>query len=291
MIMRCADQRFCLKLAAASPKLASSLRNSNLGWHIFDSMRKLIIGTTSLLAAVLCSQASIIFDDFNTSAGHFGFTPTFSSTTANMATTSTSVWDNTVGDPFEGAGALQLNLIKNTASGSARVRFVSGGPPYNSTTSGNPAYNTAWNYTGANDGRIGLYLKADANASGWQISLNMDAPANSAGTMSWSGDKAIIADNQWHLYEWTIDSTTWAAVPGIGGGVLAAGAHTFDSIYIRNTGTVAANTSTTMFIDFVAKTDADNISVASLVVTPEPSSLALGLLGGFGLFAARLRRR
>ncbi|HWX22227.1 MAG TPA: hypothetical protein VN578_20180 [Candidatus Binatia bacterium] len=252
---------------------------------------KRITALLTLLAASNVSWGSIIFDDFNTSAGHFGYTPTFSSTTSGLdAVNSSSLYDTTAGDPFEGAGAMKLTLTHSATAGTSRVRWLSGGPPYDSSHGGVPSANVSFNVTGTGDGNIGLYVKTDSSGSGWNVSFNLDSGANTGATMSWSGEQSVIADGQWHLYEWTIDSTTWAAVPGIGGqasGSITTGSRTIDSIYFRDNNTVPAGAVATIFVDFVAKSDSG--SIATLV--PEPSALALGLLGGVALFARHLRRR
>jgi hypothetical protein len=181
-----------------------------------------------------------------------------------------------------------LHVIKSTSASTVRVRWLSG--------LGTPANNTSFTASGSgtgNDGWIGLYIKApSSDGSTWVVSLNLDASANTSATMSWSGDKTVTADGAWHLYEWQINTTSWSAVPGLGGqtaGPLTAGSHTFDSIYIRNLSTVAANSTADFYVDFLAKTDDNSLSVATLV--PEPSSLALCLLGGFGLAAGVISRR
>jgi hypothetical protein len=255
-------------------------------------MKKTFLGTFILLVAAQFTWGSIIFDDFNTALGsqHFNqLNLNFSSTSSGITTdnTSSSTWDTAAGDGIlEGTGMDLLHIIKNTSAGTLRVRWLSG--------VGTPANNTTFTTTGTGDGRIGLYVKAAAAVgTGWTVSFNLDAPANTTTSMSWSGDLNITADGTWHLYEWTIDSTTWGAVPGIGGqasGALTTGSHTIDSIYIRSpVASRAAGATFDFDVDFVAKTDADSISVATLI--PEPSSIGLGLLGGFGLLAAWFRRR
>ena len=98
----------------------------------------------------------------------------------------------------------------------------------------------------------------------------------------------IISDGQWHLYEWDLDNTAaWGAVPGIGGASpLVNATYTIDSVYFRDLDGTPGPTATIDF-DFVAKSDAG--SIAALV--PEPSTFALGLLGGLGLLIGALRRR
>jgi len=252
-------------------------------------MKKLAVALSITISSHI-TWAATIFDDFNTSAGHFGYAPTFSSTTTGLdAPTSSNTYDSTPGDPFEGAGTMRLVLTHNTTPGTSRVRYLSGGPPYTSANAGNPAANTTFSVNGTTDGFIGLYVKTDTSGSGWNVSFNLDSSANTGATMSWSGEKPLITDGQWHLYEWAIDSTTWSAVPGIGGqasGPITTGTKAIDSIYFRNNSTVAAGAAATIYVDFVAQNESG--SIATLV--PEPSSLGFALLGG-GLLLAHFRRR
>jgi hypothetical protein len=253
-------------------------------------MNKTLLGTFTLLAAAQFTWGSIIFDDWNTGLGVFNQANlTYSSTSSGITTdgTSVSTWDSAAGDGIlEGAGMDKLHIVKSTSASTLRVRWLAG--------IGTPANNTAFTTTGSNDGRLGLYIKApSAVGTGWTVSFNLDGPANTTSQMQWSGDKNIVADDAWHLYEWTLDTTTWGQVPGIGGSTsttLLTGSHTIDSVYIRSPSVSRAAGSTyDFYVDFCAKTDADSISVATLI--PEPSSVALGLLGGFGLLVAWFRRR
>jgi hypothetical protein len=262
-----------------------------------EAVKKALLGTITLLAAAQLTWGSVIFDDFNLALASQHFNQpslSYSGTTAGITTdgSSVSTWDTTTGDGIlEGTGMDFLHVIKSTSASTVRVRWLSG--------LGTPANNTSFTASGSasgNDGRIGLYLKAPASdGSTWVVSLNLDAPANTSATMSWSGDQTIIADGAWHLYEWQVNTTSWGQVPGLGGqtaGVLTAGTHTFDSIYIRNLSTLAASSTYDFYVDFLAKTDDNSTSVSTLLpVVPEPSSLTLGLLGGFGLLVAWFRRR
>jgi hypothetical protein len=248
-------------------------------------MKRLLIGTVTLLSFSSLSWASIIFDDFNTGTGHFASSPTASGTTSHLLATSTTTWDSTAGDALEGAGCNQIIANHDATASSSRVRFLSGG--------GAPASNLAFTTTAGTDGYIGFYVKAVTTASGWTVSINLDGGTGAAADMDGSSKVSVITDGSWHLYEWDLDSTTaWGAVTGIGGGhgtAVANNTHTIDSIYFYNTGTIPANDVSTFYLDFVAKSDSG--SIAPLVPTvPEPSTLALALLGGIGLLVGRQRR-
>lgn len=253
-------------------------------------MKQILLGTCTLLTFSSLSWGSIIFDDFNADKGHFGFNPTFSSTTSHQLTTSTTSWDSTPGDAYEGTGALQIVANHDATASSSRIRFLSGGPPYDSAHGGAPSANTAFTTTAGTDGYIGVYVKAVTTASGWTVSINLDGSGNTAAEMDGSSKLSLNTDGQWHLYEWDLDSTTaWGAVTGIGGGhgtSLENKSHTIDSIYFYNTTAIPANDVSTFYVDFVAKSDAGTI--AALV--PEPSTVALTFLGVAGLLVGRKRR-
>src|SRR5208283_3703852 len=155
-------------------------------------MKKYFLATITFLAAGQFGWGSILtFDDFNTSSGHFNENPTYSSTTANVATTSTTTWDTTVGDPFEGAGCDEITVNHVATASSSRVRLLSG--------LGTPAYNTSWTFNGSSDGYLDLYLKVNTTASGWTVCFNMDSSANTSATMASTAMQTINTDGQWHL--------------------------------------------------------------------------------------------
>jgi hypothetical protein len=247
------------------------------------------VSSVVFVAFAQAASAAIIFDNFNVDQGHFGYDPNFSSTSVgdDAACVATRITSDSL-DPF-GIGSQQLTLVHDVSATALRIRHVSGGPPYDSANAGTPVGNTGFSFTtGAGvDGFIGFYLKT--TATGWQTSINLDGPGGTTAEMDGSPSVAIIADGQWHLYEFDLDALSgWGAVPGIGGGhagVVANGVHTIDSIYFRDLDGTPGPTAD-IFLDFVAKTDAG--SVAALI--PEPSALALTLFGAAAL-TGRLRRR
>jgi hypothetical protein len=199
-------------------------------------------------------HASITFDDFNVNEGHFTSTPaTGSGSTANVAGTSTA--DRVTTDsPIEGSGHQKLVLNATTAGNLMRLRHLSGG--------GSAANNTAFTTSAGVDGWIGVYIKTldAAQDPNWTVQIWLEGASNNG-----SNQKTIIADGNWHLYEWNIDETGAGAVDGwgdvqsilAGSPTVANGSHTIDSIIFRNT---TGPASTTFFMDFVAKSDSDSVS-------------------------------
>jgi hypothetical protein len=234
------------------------------------------------------ADASIVFCDFNTNLGLFGYDPNFSSTSVGDDAASTSL--RVLTGTLEGSGADQVHIEYDNSGTATRIRHLSGGPPYNSANAGTPVGNTGFSFTTspAEDGFIGFYAKS--TSPGWQVSINLDGTGGTIAEMDGSTSLSLISDGDWHLYEWNLDSiSVWGVVPGIGGGhggSIQDGPHTIDSIYFRDLdGAGGANVPADIFLDFVAKTDSG--TVANLLI-PEPSTC--WLFGFGGLCLARRRR-
>jgi hypothetical protein len=262
-------------------------------------MKKLILAVAIVAKLSGAAAASIVFDDFNVNEGHFGYAPNFSNTSVGEDATSTA--DRITTDtPLEGLGHQRLTFIHDATTTPLRIRHLSGGPPYDSANAGTTVGNTGFSFTtgAGTDGWIGFYLKT--TATGWQTSINLDGPgtgtpAQITAAMDGSSSVPIIADGEWHLYEWDLDATSgWGAVPGIGGGhggAVAAGSHTIDSIYFRDLDGVPGPTAT-FYIDFVAKSDSGSIAALVPVAVPEAGSFAaVALVGLISAGAAWIRKR
>lgn len=258
--------------------------------HIMKWLGMAVVAV-SVLAMTSTSRAeTIIFQDFNDGVGTWGFVPGFSGTsTADdpaQPTTATRIDSN--GADMLGTGFMDLDWTRSTTAGGTRIRWVTGGPPFNSSTGGNPANNTSFTTTaGGTDGFIGFYARtSDTGLTGSTLSINLDLPGNTGADMMGGVPKPLVVDGEWHLYEWDLDSAAdWGAVGGIGGGNQNLnGTHTIDSLYIQNITGTAGNVQTIDF-DFIAKSSSG--SIAALV--PEPGTAGLIGLAGLGLLARRRR--
>jgi hypothetical protein len=197
-----------------------------------------------------------ILDDFNVSEGHFTGVPTASGSTVGILAASTA--DRVTTSPVEGAGCERLILRTNGAA-AVIIRFLSGGAA--------PANNTPIITSDDPDGWLGCYLKT--TNSGWNVQFWLEGT-----TVGNNGSipKDLIADGQWHLYEWNLDNFTgdadgWGSVAGIASGTstVTNGSHTIDSIIFRNT-TPLADATNVIFLDYIARNDAG--SVADLLADP-----------------------
>jgi len=234
----------------------------------------------STLAWTLCAaiallmaqpaRASLIFDDFNTNEGHFNQNPTFSGS-SNVSTASTA--DRVTTGDFEGGGAEHVVAVQSTTN-PARLRFVSG----NAVKVNNVAFTTS----AGTDGFIGYYAKTSTTGIklGMYLDDSTDATAGTVGAIP----KSVIADGQYHLYEWDLDNAAdWGVISGsgiAGAATVTNDSHTIDSIWIQG---IASGADVTF--DFVAKSDSG--SIAALV--PEPASVTV--LGGAALLGLVRRRR
>ncbi len=242
-----------------------------------------------MAVAVLSSTAgaAIIFDNFNVDEGHFGYAPGFSSQSVGESVNSTADRFTTEG-PFEGAGHQKLVLAHDGTPTNLRIRHASGAAPFGSAQAGAPGSNVPFVTSAGTDGFIGFYAKT--TNTGWTIALNLDGADGAAASMDMGTPKALIGDDQWHLYEWNLDDNAqWDPVTSIGGdGTIQDEQHTVDSIYIfaNQTGTTD-QARPPLYLDFVAKSDSG--SIAALVPEPATATL-LGLVAAAGL-AFRPRRR
>jgi hypothetical protein len=172
--------------------------------------------------------------------------------------------DDAGGPPTAGGWAWQVRFLPN-----------SGASP--SVT--NPVFTT--------DGYLGYWLKVEAGAGAVMFTgPALDDPGTTQATV---GDlKAVIADGQWHLYQWNMDDasqfdTPWKDVfddaSTLGDGTLAASA-SFDAIAIVSTTPVTA----TVRIDQIGYDNAGRL-------VPEPTTLALVVIGLVGIVAGNRRIR
>src|SRR5689334_3525821 len=102
--------------------------------------RKKLIGSVVILGGCASgAQAAVIFDDFNTSLGHFTSGVTGASSGSNTNMDATSAHARTTTDSIEGSGSDKLTLVPTTAGSTMRLRHLSGG----GTAANNTAFTTS----------------------------------------------------------------------------------------------------------------------------------------------------
>jgi hypothetical protein len=232
----------------------------------------------ALTAGGLTTQAATVFDNFNVNEGHFTSSPIGGSGSTNGIVAPSDATRVTT-EAIEGAGSQQIDLVPTATGNSMRLRHLSGG--------GTVANNTAFTTSSGVDGWIGLYLKTSGSSPASTMTVQMWIEGATAGNDNGSVPKTIIADGNWHYYEWNLDDNSggadgWGSVAGIvtGSATVADISHTIDSVIFRST---ALNGNTTLFMDFVAKSDSGSISA----LVPEPRMLSLAAIGAMGLMTRR----
>ncbi|MFT3787678.1 MAG: phosphodiester glycosidase family protein [Tepidisphaeraceae bacterium] len=162
-----------------------------------------------------------VLDDFESGVGHFASAPTASGTTKNLSEASKATLDTA--QAHDGHASLRLDLANADAQQGMQLRLLSG--------EGKPEKNLVDGKTLGNNGYLGFWLRATPAKGTLFVSVLIDdiAPDN-AGTER-GQLREVIADGQWHLYQWNVDEDgRWTAFNN-GNGVIDGGNATLDSIY------------------------------------------------------------
>jgi hypothetical protein len=220
-----------------------------------------------------------IFDDFETGDGRFAGSLTGSSLTAGASAASSKT--RTADDAYTKAYSQKLSIVDNPANANGwYVHYPSAG--------GNPASNDAITLTDGPDGNVGFFLRVLSNSAP-SSPLTTQLILDNAGGTDAGVARTILADGDWHYYEWNLDDPSqWTAWRDAAGNVVAdsdgvlasAGAATIDSIVFRG-----GNANVQLYFDGVMYNA--NGSLAAMLPVPEPAALALAPLAA----AALLRRR
>ena len=241
---------------------------------MLNRARVLFVCAVAGAAAVLSSAASaapIVLDGFDADEGHFSFAPTFSGSNRSL-TAATAV--QTTSAAQSGAGSELITLTPDAAAANPfRIRFLSGNPGANANA-GNPAQNVAF----APDGFVGYFLRT--TTEGLTTGIGIDDGA----TLEKAVPVPVIADGEWHLYQFDLDATNYGRFAGAGGTAgLDAATVTIDSIFIEGPQSTAGPFD--VYLDTVAYNNAGNLDA----LVPEPSALGLLGVGALGLLARRRR--
>jgi hypothetical protein len=227
-----------------------------------------------LLSAAAASAQTVTFDDFTAGEGHFTSGNTGSGSSAGFFKDATTTIEH---DPAEGHNALgSQRLIINddpavvSAADTWRYRNLSGG--------GTIANNIPF----ASTGFVGYWLRT--STAGMRASILLDDFDGAVNTTERGEFIDIIADGQWHLYEWDLDDATrWAGFAGTGvNGEINAPTVTIDGIWTVRPGVVGDDFDATFWID-----DVGHNPTGSLAVVPEPGSVVVLSLGVIGLLIRR----
>jgi uncharacterized lipoprotein YddW (UPF0748 family) len=167
-------------------------------------------------------------DGFEADEGRFGWNYNLSPQTTGLAPATTI--DRVTTEAHDGVGSQQLNLVSNVPGGAWTLRHNSG--------IGSAAA-PAGNMPLAATGYVGFWLKTDD--PGITVRLGIDDPIGANSALEQGYSQSVLADNQWHLYQWNlVDDARWDAYAGGANGnidaYLAGGNVTIDSIFFSGTG-------------------------------------------------------
>jgi uncharacterized lipoprotein YddW (UPF0748 family) len=170
----------------------------------------------------------IVIDDFEFDEGHFGWNYNLSPQTTGLAS-ATSI-DRVTTEAHTGIASQQLSLVASGADPWS-LRHNSG-----IGTAAAPTGNVAIPATGY----VGFWLKTESPGVSVQIAL--DDP----GTADRGYLQEVIADGQWHLYQWNLDNDSHWEGWVTGDGIITGPIVTIDSIFFHGSGNA------TLFLDNVA---------------------------------------
>jgi hypothetical protein len=189
-----------------------------------------------------------VLEQFDDGYGLFHRPLTYAGQRQNISTISNVAIDTT--DSFTDDASQLLQVRRNPADAATwRIRHVSG--------DANPDNNTKIDVSpGAQDGYIGFFART--TAEGVRVALALDNNGNAAGTMVGGVQHELIADGQWHTYEWNLDDPQhWTTIEGIGGkATIDAGWITVDSIMMYG-----GNANADIWIDTVAHNPFGSLSL------------------------------
>lgn len=174
-----------------------------------------------------------VLDDFEVNEGHFNWAYNFSPPSQVFGLTNATTINRVVGE-HEGLGTAsqELNLVSD-GSANWQLRHNSG---IGTGMAAQPGGNVPLEPTGS----VGFWLKTD-DATAGLIQIAIDDPVPGFNSIEKGTAIQIIADNQWHLYQWDLeDADDWVAFNGGSNGEIDAvnGTITIDSVWITGSDNV-----------------------------------------------------
>jgi hypothetical protein len=187
-----------------------------------------------------------VLESFEGNEGRFTSGPTASGSTFGVS--SGSLFDRVINESYYGLGSQRLTVrTSNPGTPGLGLRHLSG--------SGTPANNTPFDSTG----HIGFFMKVlqtGIETGDIQASLLLDDGAG----LEQSLQIDVIADGNWHLYEWDLDDANqWNNFSG-GNGQIDAASVTVDSLYLSSDENLNFN----VFFDMLVHTPGGDLSALEI---------------------------
>ncbi len=212
-----------------------------------------------------------VLDDFENDEGHFVWNYNQSPSTQSFGLSSaTTIERVTTEHQGSGVASQLLNyVIDGAAPDTWQNRHNSGiGAP------ANPANNVALEATGW----VGFWLKTDD--AGVSVRISIDDPIGNT-ALEMGNSLSVIADNEWHLYQWDLDDADqWTGFAGGANGMIDGvnGFVSIDSIWFNGTGSVQ------IFLDTVSHNP-----FGPITAVPEPAAILLAIAASVAVFNFRRR--
>lgn len=183
------------------------------------------------LSPIIYSDSHVYASFENDNESTFNQSLTLSGTTTGIDVSSSAAAVNT--QNYQGSWSQQLSIIDSPSqSGGWLVRHLSG------------VGERASNIIRPTNGFVGFWAKT--NTAGCEIAITLDDTYNV--TADRGIFKSMIADGQWHLYEWNLENAVdWQAWAN-GDGIINSRDFTIDSFQIRNN----ADTNAAIYFDEIA---------------------------------------
>ncbi|MBX3426135.1 MAG: autotransporter-associated beta strand repeat-containing protein [Pirellulales bacterium] len=182
-----------------------------------------LITGTGLLSVTTAAAPPVpgmgnVLDDFEVDEGRFGWAYNTSPASQTFGLSPATTIERVTTEAHTGVGSQELNFV--STGGAWQIRHNSGlGTP------ADPSGNVALPATG----HIGFWLKT--NDPGVTVRIALDDPTSADRGIV----KDVIADGQWHLYQWNLnDPAQWEAW-ATGDGVITGPTLTIDSIFFAGT--------------------------------------------------------
>lgn len=209
-----------------------------------------------------------ILDGFDGGEGRFASAPNASGSTTGITAASTAVY--TTAEAHLGEGSQQITLVRDATTSVSRVRHLSGGAsPVNNRTTVDGVPSTMGPF-----GYVGFLLKT--TQTDLSVYVGLDDGAVTTTSLERSTALSVIADGEWHLYEWDLaNADVWSNFSNGNGAIGGPNAY-LDSIFFESGSSTLGDTFT-FFLDTIAYNP--NGSLESLMTVPEPGSKVLVAFG------------
>lgn len=234
-------------------------------------------GRPPAVPALPTISQQVIIDDFEGTKGHFASAVNASGSSANIAASSSSALDTS--RKHTGNSSIRVDIVNTNASPARmQLRFLSGG--------GTAANNVINGQALGPEGYVGYFLRVEPSSAPLWAAIMLDDGNTSSNGLERSSFLPIIADGEFHLYQWNLaDAGLWDNF-NAGNGAIGGPNVFIDSIYLSsapaNSG--GTNWSGSVWIDTVAYNP--NGTLDNLI--PEPASCSIICLAS--LMIARRRR-